>query len=137
MAKSVEEAELELAALEYVNRFLTTCSFLEAESAYKQTLGKLDVEVPEEVRRDAIDRRSRMLEILRPEILQVKRKEFKELQTLEAHLHCLMLRTEVAEEGIPDDVTVEDLRVVSADDITSVINGVKKLQEMRRDILSS
>lgn len=135
--QTVDQAEQELAEAEYINRFLTTCSFLEAEHAYRQTLGKLDATVPAKVRKDAIERRRAMLKILEPEILGVKRAEHKELKLLEAHLHRLTLSADVAESGIPSEISLADLRGIDADDLTSIVNGFKKLQEMRRDILSS
>lgn len=139
MAKKPEisDAIRELAEAEYTNRFLTTCSFLDAEQAYRVALGDLNAEVPESVQRLAIEKRMSMLDILKPEILKVKRQEHKELKLLEAHLHKLTLASEVADTGIPDDLTAESLRTIDADDLTSIINGYKKLQEMRREILSS
>ena len=135
--KSTDDLMQELAEAEYLNCFLTTCSFLEADQAYRKSVGDLTAEVPDKVCRDAIERRLKMLEVLQPEILKVKRQEFKELKLLESQLHRLTLSGDVAETGIPDELKLDDLRAIDVDDLTSVVNGFKKLQEMRREILSS
>jgi hypothetical protein len=126
-----------LARAEYTNRYLLTCSFVEAEASFRASLGNLNAKIPEDLEQDAIDRRLVMIKILEPEILQVKRKEFKEIEVLHAQLRKLVLQDEIAETGIPDDVHLDQLRTVDADDIMSVMNGFKCLQEMRRNVLDS
>lgn len=127
----------QLARAEYLNKYMLTCSFVEAEKAYRNTLGSLAAEVPPDLEAEAIALRGGMLERLKPEILGVKRQEYKELQLLHAHIRRLILVGDVAETGTPDDFKLEDLRQIEAEDLTTLINGVRKLQEMRRDILSS
>jgi hypothetical protein len=133
----LSEARIELARAEYVNRYLLTCSFVEAEDAYRRSIGDLSVEIPRDLEADAIDRRLRMLKILEPEILQIKRQEFKEVELLHAQLRKLVLVDEVAETGIPDDIRLDQLKGIAAEDIMSVMNGFQRLQEMRREVLDS
>lgn len=134
---SLDDARRELAEAEYINRFLLTCSFIEAEDTYRQTIGKLNVEIPEAVERNAISRRRNMLKLLEPEILSIKRKEYKELEILHLQLRRLILQDDTAETGIPDEIKLDQLRDMDSEAVTNVINGFKKLQEMRREILSS
>lgn len=135
--QSVDELRLVLADAEYINRYLLSCSFIEAEDAYRRAMGKLDVQIPERVQRDAIERRMKMLRILEPEILNIKRKEHKELELLHLQLRrCVLLDSE-AESGIPDEIKLDQLKNMEAEDVTYAINGFKKLQEMRREILAS
>jgi hypothetical protein len=133
----LREAREQLARKEYTNKFLLTLSFFDAEQAYRKILGVLDAEIPEDLEAEVIKLRSKMLDILQPEILQTRRREFQELQLLHAHLRRLTLVDEVAETGIPDEVLLENLRHVEGDELTSIINGFAKLQEMRREITSS
>ena len=135
--ESLDDARQELAEAEYINRFLLSCSFIEAEDAYRRAIGKLNVEIPEKIERNAIDRRRNMLKLLEPEILSVKRKEYKELEVLHLQLRRLILQDDTAETGIPDEIKLDQLRDMDSEAVTNVINGFKKLQEMRRDILSS
>lgn len=130
-------ARLELARDEYLNRYILTCSFLEAETAYRSSLGDLQAPVPPELELDAIRLRKDMLNKLRSEILTVRRKEYQEMHLVHAHIRRLTLTDETAETGIPDEISLEDLRGLEADDLNAIINAVRKLQEMRRDILSS
>jgi hypothetical protein len=131
------EAREELARAEYLNKFLLTCSFTEAEDAYRSSLASLSAEIPPELELDAIGRRKGMLQILEPEILQVKRQEFKEIEVLLVHLRKLVLQDEVAETGIPNELTLDDLKNVDSDAIMAVLNGFDRVQEMRRRVLTS
>ena len=75
--------------------------------------------------------------MLEPEILQVKRQEFKEIEVLLMHLRKLVLQDEVAETGIPSELTLDDLKTVDSDAIMAVLNGFERVQEMRRKVLTS
>ena len=131
------EAREELARAEYLNKFILTCSFVEAEDAYRSSLASINAPIPPELELDAISRRKAMLNMLEPEILQVKRQEFKEIEVLLMHLRKLVLQDEVAETGIPSELTLDDLKTVDSDAIMAVLNGFDRVQEMRRKVLTS
>lgn len=131
------QGALKLAASEYMNRFLTTGDVLEAEHAYRKTLASLDAEIPGDLENRAIHIRQQFLDILEPEIKRVKRAEWKEFELLHYQLRRMLLKDDVAETGIPDKLCPEQLKDMTPESFTHVINSMVKLHEMRREILNS
>lgn len=133
----LSESLRSLAEDEYMNRFMVTGDVVEAQDVYRKTLGDLASKVPEHVELRAIDLRKQHLAILDPEIRRVKRAEWKEFNLLRSQLLRMLLNDDIAETGIPDALSFDDLKNLGPDEINTVITAFTKLQDMRRNILSS
>ncbi len=135
--QSIEDARRQLAEAEYMNSFLVTTDVVSAKKAYRKALGDLRANPPESVEKRAIDLRKQMIAILDPQIKKVKRMEWVEFELLHAQVRRLLLKDDVADTGIPDQVMLDHLRDMQPGEVNAAVSAMRQLQEMRRDILLS
>lgn len=135
--KTTDEMRRELAESEYVHAYITTSDLNAARTSYRKTMGDLKAVPPDGVERKAIELRSQSLAILDPKIRGIKRQEWLEFELLHSQVRRMLLKDDIADTGIPDQITLSVMKDMSPNELDVAVDALKKLQEMRRNILTS
>lgn len=125
---------LKLAEEEYLFTLIKTGSFFLAEKSYRESLGDLRAGIPSEVEAKGIAARRQHLSVVDPTIRKMKHEEMKEFNLIHLHYRRLLLVDTVAEQGIPDRVSLDSLRETESSDLKDIVAGLEKLQAIRRNI---
>lgn len=134
-ASRLRHARKFLARDEYVTTFLSTLSFADAEMAYRRTMDDLNAEIDEACEMEAITHQHRMVKSKKEALLQLRRQETKELDMV--HRAVLKHILVDPDAGVPDEIKSEDVKELDGEELTTALNGIIKVQDQRRKLLSS